>query len=134
MAHAIAWFEIPAVDYDRAVKFYGEVLGRPLIPMADPSGNETGPDGARMAVFSDPSEIGAINGAVVFTKDQNQKPTRDGTVVYLYVDGDLNTALNRVEPAGGKVIIPKTLIAEGMGYFAHFEDTEGNRVGLFSMQ
>ncbi len=132
MAHAIAWFEIPAVDFERAVAFYGEVLGRPLYPMADPSGNEVGPDGARMAVFSDPSEIGAINGAVVFT--QNQKPARDGTVVYLYVDGDLNTALNRVEPAGGKVITPKTLIAEGMGYWAHFEDTEGNRVGLFSMQ
>jgi len=54
-------------------------------------------------------------------------------VVYLYVEGDLNTALNRVEPAGGKVLSPKTLIAEGMGYWAHFEDTEGNRVGLFSL-
>jgi len=132
MAHVIAWFEIPAVDYERAVKFYGEILGRPLYPMADPSGNETGPDGARMAVFGDPSEVGAVNGAVVFT--QNQKPSRDGTIVYLAVDGDLNTVLNRVEPAGGKVIAPKMLIAEGMGYWAHFEDTEGNRVGLVSMQ
>ncbi len=131
MAHAIAWFEIPVLDYDRAVKFYGEVLGRPMHATPDPSGNEVGPDGERMAMFNEPSQQGDINGALVFMK--NQKTSRDGTVVYLYVEGDLNTALNRVEPAGGKVLSPKTLIAEGMGYWAHFEDTEGNRVGLFSL-
>lgn len=132
MAHALAWFEIPSVDFDRAVKFYGEVLGRPIQPMPFPSGEEVGPEGERMATFN-PSSMdgGSVNGAIVFSREQ--RPSREGTVVYLYVEGDLNTALERVEPAGGKALVPKTLIGEGMGYFAQFEDTEGNRVGLFSM-
>lgn len=133
MAHAIAWFEIPTVDFDRAVKFYSEVLGRPFVPTPDPSGNEVGPEGERMAMFNnDASNMTDAGGAIIYSKDY--QPSRDGTIVYLAVDGDLNTALNRVEPAGGKIIAPKTLIAEGMGYWAHFEDTEGNRVGLLSME
>lgn len=132
MAHALAWFEIPAVDFDRAVDFYSTVLGRPLLLGLDPSGNEVGSEGERLATFNDSSITTDLNGGVVF--HPRYKPSRDGTIVYLYIDGDLNTALNRVEPAGGKVIAPKSLIAEGMGYWAHFEDTEGNRVGLFSME
>lgn len=131
MAHALAWFEIPAVDFDRAMRFYGEILGRPLTVVPDPSGNEVGPDGARMATFNDFGDPSDINGAVIYSTEY--KPSRDGAIVYLYVEGDLTPALNRVEPAGGKVVAPKTHIGEGMGYFAHFEDTEGNRVGLFSM-
>lgn len=38
----------------------------------------------------------------------------------------------KVPAAGGKVVTPKTALPEGMGYFAHFVDSEGNRVGLHS--
>ena len=131
MAHALAWFEIPSIDFDRAVKFYSDILGRPLIPLPDPSGNDVGPDGARMATFNDfGGDPADVNGALIYSTEY--KPSREGPIVYLYVEGDLAPALSRVEPAGGKVLVPKTHIGEGMGYFAHFEDTEGNRVGLFS--
>lgn len=36
--------------------------------------------------------------------------------------------------AGGAVVQSKTLIAPGMGYFAIFTDTEGNSVGLHSVE
>ena len=58
----------------------------------------------------------------------------DGTVLYLNGGDDLQVSLNRVEGAGGHVLIPKTLISPEVGYFAQFLDTEGNRVGLYSMK
>jgi predicted enzyme related to lactoylglutathione lyase len=36
MANAINWFELPATNFDRAVKFYNEVLGDNLQPMDHP--------------------------------------------------------------------------------------------------
>jgi predicted enzyme related to lactoylglutathione lyase len=40
-----------------------------------------------------------------------------------------------VEPAGGKVLVPKTAIGmEGAGHFAMISDTEGNTVGLHSQE
>lgn len=58
-------------------------------------------------------------------------PNSDGTVAYFNSGDDLNEVLNRVEPAGGRVILPKTG-DEASGYVAFFLDTEGNRVGLQS--
>jgi predicted enzyme related to lactoylglutathione lyase len=45
--------------------------------------------------------------------------------------GDLNTMIDRVEPAGGRVTMAKTG-DEASGYVAFFTDTEGNTVGLHS--
>ena len=60
-------------------------------------------------------------------------PSKSGTLVYLNGGDDLAVMLARVEPAGGTVAVPKTDIGSGFGFFAHFIDTEGNRVGLHSM-
>lgn len=38
----------------------------------------------------------------------------------------------RVAPAGGAVAAPKTAIGNSFDFFAHFIDSEGNRVGLHS--
>ena len=45
----------------------------------------------------------------------------------------MSTVLMRVDGAGGKVLMEKTLVAPGMGYYANFLDSEGNRVALHSM-
>jgi predicted enzyme related to lactoylglutathione lyase len=47
---------------------------------------------------------------------------------------DLAPMLSRVEQAGGSVVTPKTDIGNDFGFFAHFIDTEGNKVGLHSLQ
>ena len=72
-----------------------------------------------------------VGGAII--KVDGHVPSTMGTLVYLACGNDLSVVLGRLEAAGGKVLTPKTLIAEGMGYFAHFLDIEGNRVGLHSM-
>jgi predicted enzyme related to lactoylglutathione lyase len=58
------------------------------------------------------------------------EPSVDGALVYLGAGDSLDPVLARVARAGGRVRTPKTQLPEGMGCFAHIEDSEGNRVGL----
>jgi predicted enzyme related to lactoylglutathione lyase len=119
--HTISWFEIPASDFARAKTFYEAVLGRTIETMT------MGP--STMGFLSSSPE--AIGGAIVH--GDGTAPSKSGTLVYLNGGDDLAVMLARVEPAGGTVAVPKTDIGSGFGFFAHFIDTEGNRVGLHSM-
>jgi hypothetical protein len=114
-----AWFEIPARDLDRAVKFYETVLDARL------RRESMGP--MQMAVF--PSEKAAPSGALVAA--DGYTPSAQGTVVYLNLD-DIRPALQRVPAAGGEVRVPRTPLPDGMGFFATLRDSEGNTVGLYS--
>jgi hypothetical protein len=115
------WFEIPAADFDRAVGFYEKIFATRL------KREKFGP--ADMAVF--PHDAQGVSGAVV--AGEGYRPAADGSVVYLSAEKDLSGPLSRVKAAGGSVAIAKTALPEGMGYFAQFIDSEGNRVGLHSM-
>ena len=42
--------------------------------------------------------------------------------------------LARVEAAGGQIVAPKSALPPGMGFIAHLRDTEGNEVGLHSLE
>ena len=122
MANVVSWFEIPVTDMDRASAFYRTVLSTDL-QRADMGGDP-------YAFFSASQE--SVGGALVQSA-QHVPSNKEGTIVYLNGGEDLTAPLSRVESAGGRVLLPKTLISEGMGYFAFFQDTEGNKVGLFSM-
>jgi hypothetical protein len=123
MANVINWFEIPVEDFDRASEFYSKVLNGEIQKMDSPAGEKFG--------FLPGMEKGEIGGAIV--AGETYEPTNKGTVVYLNGGEDLSTPLSKVEPAGGKIIMPKTSIGEN-GFMAHFLDTEGNRVALHSMK
>jgi predicted enzyme related to lactoylglutathione lyase len=122
MKNAINWFEIPAVDFARSVKFYSAILSTEMPQM------EMG--GCMMAFF--PCDRETVGGAVV--SGNGYKPSAEGSIVYLNGGDDLSEVLSRVEAAGGKVLLPKTLIREDIGYWAFFLDTEGNKVGLHSIK
>src|SRR5438105_3333918 len=121
MANAINWFEIPVNNFDRACKFYGDILGVNIdkMKMGD----------YEMGFF--PAKDG-VAGAIV--KGNGYTPSMEGTLVYLNGGDDLNNVLNKIETAGGKVAVPKTEITPEYGYFARFTDTEGNMVALHSMK
>ncbi|MFY3386214.1 VOC family protein [Paracidovorax sp. MALMAid1276] len=121
MTHALNWFEIPVTDFARAKAFYEAVLGISIAPL------EMG--GMTMGMLS--SEPGAVGGAIV--QGEGSVPSQSGTMVYLNGGDDLAPMLARVVPAGGQVAVPKTDIGNGFGHFAHLIDTEGNKVGLHSM-
>jgi predicted enzyme related to lactoylglutathione lyase len=121
LRNSINWFEIPVSDFDRAKKFYSAIYDFDMPEMT------MGPN--RMGFFL--VEKGGIGGAIVH--GDGYTPTTSGTKVYLNGGSDLNTVLNRVEKAGGKVLLQKTLITPDLGYFAVFQDSEGNHVSLHSM-
>ena len=121
-AHALNWFEIPVTDFPRAKRFYEAVLGHPV--------EELDMGSTTMGMFS--TDPNAIGGAIVH--GEGFVPSQQGTTVYLNGGADLAAMLARVEGAGGSVVMPKTEIGNDFGFFAFFIDTEGNRVGLHSMQ
>jgi predicted enzyme related to lactoylglutathione lyase len=118
---ALTWFEIPAADLSRATRFYETVLAGKL--KSQTMGDQ------QLSVF--PYEEPGVGGCLIAC--DGYKPTQSGTVVYLPV-AKLDDALQRVGRAGGKIVLPKTALPEGMGFFAHIVDSEGNRVGLHGLQ
>ena len=122
--NAISWFEIPVGDFERAKAFYQNIFGYEMPEMDMES--------VKMGILPHDRDGGGIGGAICYGK--GYKPSsHDGPKVYLNGGDNLDEVLGKVEAAGGKVLVPKTLIAEGMGYFAFLNDTEGNVVGLFSV-
>jgi uncharacterized protein len=119
--HALSWFEIPVTNFARARAFYEAVTGRKIEPM------EMGP--TTMGFLSSDPE--AVGGAIVH--GDGGVPSKQGTIVYLNGGDDLAPMLARVVGAGGSIVVPKTDIGNDFGCFAHFVDTEGNKVGLHSM-
>ncbi len=65
-------------------------------------------------------------------ESESYVPSYDGTLVYFSVS-DIDEVLQRAGESGGKVIREKISIGE-FGFVGHFEDSEGNRVGLHSTQ
>ena len=54
-------------------------------------------------------------------------------MVYLNANPDVQLVLDKVEAAGGKILVPKTEISPEIGFMGVFIDTEGNRVALHSI-
>jgi uncharacterized protein len=125
MNHAISWFEIPATDLSRAQKFYEAIFGISLIPMDMPN--------IKMRMFPIDDPMNGIGGAIVDSGGFHKPSATDGTLVYLNGNPDVQQVLDKVVPAGGSVMVPKTAISPEYGYMAVIMDTEGNRIGLHSM-
>lgn len=120
--NASNWFEIPVRDMDRAQRFYETLLGSPM--RREAMGDKT------LAVFA--YEDGAAGGCLM-TGPGTAAPAGDGTLVYLNASPSLDTVLERVQRAGGRLATPKVQLPGDMGAFAHVIDTEGNRVGLHAL-
>ena len=115
--NAINWFEIPCEDLERATAFYEKLLGAKM--------HRENSD-VPMAIFA--SQPKGTGGTLV--KRNLQRPGRAGTMVYLNCDGDLDGVLSRLPAIGGLVLVPKTEVPGGYGYFACIRDSEGNHIGL----
>jgi len=69
----------------------------------------------------------------VIVKGEGYTPSADGVTIYLNGGDNLQFILDKVEENGGEIIVPKTAHADESGYFAIFLDTEGNKLGLHSV-
>jgi len=121
--NSLNWFEIPANDIKRSQEFYETILGvqMEINNMGD----------SIMAFFPWTPGSGKATGAVV--QSSNHKPSMEGTIVYLNANPNMEGVLDKVEKAGGKVLVPKTNIGEH-GHIAFIMDTEGNNIGIHSSE
>jgi uncharacterized protein len=118
----VNWFEIPVKEMARAKAFYEKVLD------IDLALHEMGP--MRMAWFPMEEKTPGATGSLV--EDERYVPSSSGIVIYFSVD-DISGVLEKAGRYGGKIKNPKTAIGE-YGFIGHFEDSEGNCIGLHSMK
>jgi predicted enzyme related to lactoylglutathione lyase len=123
--NAISWFEIGTSDLDRATKFYETIFGVTLTPLDL--------DNIKMRMFPLENMMTNVGGAIVDSGGFHKPSATDGPLVYLNGNPDVQNVLDKVEAAGGKIMVPKTMISPEYGFMAVILDSEGNRIGLHSV-
>jgi predicted enzyme related to lactoylglutathione lyase len=117
------WFEIPVSDLKRAIMFYETILDIKMTLRID---GET--EGAFFPY--NPNVVQATSGRVtgVLSKSDRNSPSSNGTMVYINASPDIQLVLDKVEKAGGRIVVPRTILP--FGSIAVIIDSEGNRIGL----
>jgi uncharacterized protein len=122
MKATVSHYEIPASDPERAARFYRQVFGWSVEPLAweRPYFKVRG-----SAV---PSETGreGIDGGITEAGGGIEHPL----LIIHIEDADLESVLERVADAGGSVDLPANRVGT-MGWWARFRDSEGNLLGLW---
>ena len=122
--NAISWFEIPATDLDRAQKLYETIFEITMTKLD--LGN------LKMAMFPLEDQWG-VGGAINHSPGFYKPSATDGPLIYLNANPDVQIFLDRIEKAGGKILVKKTEISPDYGFMAVFLDSEGNRIALHSV-
>jgi predicted enzyme related to lactoylglutathione lyase len=123
--NAISWFEIPATDIIRAQIFYESIFDFKMIPMDL--------EQIQMRLFPITDTENGVGGAVCTSGGFHSPSENKGPLVYLNANPDVQTVLDKIEAAGGRILVPKTQISPEYGHMAVFIDSEGNRVALHSV-
>lgn len=124
MSHnPVGWFEIYVADMARARKFYEATFNLTLQALPSPL-----PD-LELWAFPMVDARGA-SGALV--KHPMRGPSGDGVLIYFSCEDCAKEAV-LLEQAGGRLMQAKTSIGP-YGFIALAHDSEGNAIGLHSMQ
>lgn len=121
----VVHFEMPYEDSRRMADFYTKAFGWKTQALGADMGSyvvvtttESGADGR-------PTKPGAINGGF-FEKPKEAAGQHPSVVIAVT---DMAEALKKVQGAGGK-LLGEPMDIPGVGRYAGFLDTEGNRVSL----
>lgn len=121
-ANPVCWFEIYVDDMPRAQAFYQQVLQVTLQPLPV--------DGIQMLAFDMDEKVVGAGGALIHVP--GVKAGHNSTIVYFACENCAEEE-SRVVAAGGQVVRPKMSIGP-YGFVSLALDTEGNTIGLHSMQ
>jgi predicted enzyme related to lactoylglutathione lyase len=120
----VAWFEIYVQDIDRAKRFYESVFQVTLGKLNSPTPG--------MEIWAFPAEMSRYGTSGALVKMEGVASGGNATLVYFSCD-DCAVEEGRVTKSGGRIQRPKTSIGE-YGHISLVYDTEGNMIGLHSMQ
>lgn len=131
MSDPVVHFEMPAKDKKRTAEFYSSVFGWKMTQMDEKMGNYLLAGTSEVDENNMVKAPGTINGGFFEYQD---KPGFDMPHLVISVD-NIENSIKKVQDAGGKVldgVTGKGFIDEipGIGKYASFIDTEGNRVGM----
>lgn len=126
LCNPVGWFEIYVNDMPRAQAFYAAVLGTAFSRLEAPNQ----PPGMEMWAFPKHEDAPGITGALV--RMPGLEAGGHNVLVYFHC-ADCGVAAARVGPAGGRIVKDKMSIGP-YGFIALVTDTEGNMIGLHSLQ
>lgn len=118
----LCWTDIPVLNLDRAIKFYSAVLGNEVKKLSI--------DGMDYGLL--PHEEQNASGCLCVRSDSggvDNRPSANGPLVYLLVEGRLDQAVEAARGNGGKILRERQQIGEH-GFRAVIIDSEGNRIAL----
>ncbi len=121
----VVHFEMAYKDRDRAAKFYQDTFNWNLQMMGEEMGNYV------VAQTDETDEKGMlkkgnrINGG--FYKEQPDPKFNTPSVVIAVPE--INAAMDKIKQNGGKILV-EPMDIPGIGRYASFEDTEGNRASI----
>jgi predicted enzyme related to lactoylglutathione lyase len=114
----VVYFEIPALDLERACDFYSNVFETTL--------TKDIVDGYQMAFFESSNDSFGATGALVV--GDVYVPSHQGCFLYFGVESIDETVARALEH-GGSVLYPKKSNGD-LGFVAEIQDSEGNRIAL----
>lgn len=122
MKNPVNWFEIYVQDMPRAKAFYEKVLGVQFTKL----------EAGDLEMWAFPMEQNASGAAGSLVRMQGVPSGGNSTIVY-FSCADCGVEAARVTKAGGRIHRDKFSIGP-YGHIALVVDTEGNMIGLHSMQ
>jgi predicted enzyme related to lactoylglutathione lyase len=122
MNNPVAWFEIYVQDMARAKAFYEAVFGRKLERLDSPG----------LEMWSFPADEKGTGAAGALVKMEGVASGGNSTLVY-FACADCGVEAKKSTAAGGRIFKDKFSIGQH-GFIALVTDTEGNMIGLYSMQ
>lgn len=126
-SNPVGWFEIYVQDMPRAKVFYEAVFQGALEELKNPDPNSF----TDMEMWAFPMSMEGAGAAGALVKMAGC-PSGGSTLVYFSCE-DCSVEAARAATNGGKAFKDKMPIGQ-YGFIALVEDTEGNMIGLHSMQ
>jgi len=120
--NAVGWFEIYVQDMERAKAFYQNTFQVKLERLESPD--------PELWAFPMRPQSPGCPGTLV--KMNGKDSGAGGTIVYFSCE-DCSVEAARAAKSGGEIQRPKFAIGE-YGFICYITDTEGNLIGLHSMQ
>jgi predicted enzyme related to lactoylglutathione lyase len=120
-ANTFCWIDIPVLNLDRAIEFYSEILDAPVQKISE----------HHFTFGLLPHSEENVSGCLCEMDDR--KPSADGPLIYLNVEGKLDKAIAAAEKKGVRILKAKEQIGP-YGNRAVIMDTEGNAIALYSKQ
>ncbi|ADE12560.1 VOC family protein [Sideroxydans lithotrophicus] len=118
----VNWFEIYVQDMVRAKRFYETVFQRKLENIENPE----------LEMWSFPMQTDRFGAGGSLVRMEGMPSGGNSTIIY-FICEDCAVEASRIEKAGGRIFKDKMSIGQ-YGFIALAYDTEGNMIGLHSMQ